>query len=222
MPTKDQHPEECNKPLFMVFEGIDGSGKTTQAKMLADRLAARGVRVLFTAEPSDGPVGVFIKSLKIRAQPEEEARLFTEDRRDHLRRTIIPALEQGITVICDRYVYSSAAYQGARGIDPESILAENRAFALQADITFLLEVGVELAMERIGSGRRNTYTPFEIRSELEKVDAIYRSLADPLLKRINGEGPPDEVHEIIMAQLQQLVVKQLSSFRGCGCPERSD
>ncbi len=85
--------------------------------MLANHLASRGVRVLFTAEPSDGPVGVFIKSLKIRAQPEEEARLFTEDRRDHLRRTIVPALEKGITVICDRYVYSSAAYQGARGID---------------------------------------------------------------------------------------------------------
>jgi dTMP kinase len=208
MPKKDQHPEECKKPLFIVFEGIDGSGKTTQAKMLADRLAARGVRVLFTAEPSDGSVGVYIKSLRMRAQPEEEARLFTEDRRDHLQRTIIPALEQGKTVICDRYVYSSAAYQGARGIDPRSILAENSEFALKADITFLLEVGVELAMERISSGRSNTFTTFETRSDLEKVDAIYGSLFDPLLRRINGAGAPGRVHQLIVEQLKEL---------GCTC-----
>lgn len=202
MSTEVRHQEQCKKPLFIVFEGIDGSGKTTQARMLADHLASRGVRVLFTAEPSDGPVGVFIKSLEMRARPEEEARLFTEDRRDHLRRTIIPALEKGITVICDRYVYSSAAYQGARGIDPASILAENRAFALQADVTFLLEIDLDLAMERIAAGRKNTFTTFEIRSDLEKVDAIYKSLADPLLTRINGEGPPDEVHKTIVEQLQ--------------------
>jgi dTMP kinase len=208
MSAKDQDPGKCEKPLFIVFEGIDGSGKTTQAKRLVDRLAARGVRVLFTAEPSDGPVGAFIKSLKMRAQPEEEARLFTEDRRDHLRRTIIPALGQGTTVICDRYVYSSAAYQGARGLDPARILEENNDFALKADVTFLLEVGVEAAMERISSGRSNTFTTFEIRSELETVDAIYRSLADPLLRRIKGEGPPDEVHQLIVEQLSEL---------GCTC-----
>jgi dTMP kinase len=222
MSTKRQQPEQLEPPLFIVFEGIDGSGKTTQARMLADRLASRGVRVLFTAEPSDGPVGLLIKSMKRRAQPEEEARLFTEDRQDHLQRTIIPDLEQGITVICDRYVYSSVAYQGARGIAPGAILEENRAFALEADVTFLLEIEVDLAMERIASGRKNAFSTFEIRSDLEKVDAIYRSLTDPRLIRINGGGSPDEVHELILEQLYRVAFKQVRCVRGWRCPERSD
>ena len=118
------------KPLFIVFEGIDGAGKSTQAGMLADRLRADEIPFILTAEPSDGPTGRLIKSLKVRPNPEEEARLFTEDRRHHVQNVIIPALKEGKTVICDRYVYSSVAYQGARGIDPAEILAENRQFVM--------------------------------------------------------------------------------------------
>src|SRR4030042_6942583 len=117
------------KPLFIVFEGIDGAGKSVQAKMLADHLQAVGIPLVLTAEPSEGPIGRYIRSLKVRPEPVEEERLFTEDRRHHVQNVIIPALRRGATVICDRYIYSSAAYQGARGMDPEKILAENRQFA---------------------------------------------------------------------------------------------
>ncbi|MBI5251215.1 MAG: dTMP kinase [Desulfomonile tiedjei] len=204
MPDNNQRSEKTNKPLFIVFEGIDGSGKSTQARMLADYLTSRGLPVLLTAEPSEGPIGSQIRSLKCRAEPEEEARLFTEDREDHLRRTIIPALEQGSTVICDRYVYSSAAYQGARGIPVERILAENGAFAMPADVTFLIEIDVDTAMKRIASGRANTFTTFEIRSDLEKVDKIYRSLIDPHIIRIDGSGSPEQVHKLIQEGLNDL------------------
>ncbi len=196
------------KPRFLVFEGIDGSGKTTQARMLADHLSSRGGRVLLTAEPSDGPVGTHIRSLKNRPEREEEERLFTEDRRDHLRRTIIPALEQGSTVICDRYVYSSVAYQGARGIDPASILTENNGFALSADVTFLIEIDVDLAMKRISAGRANTFTTFEKHSDLQKVAAIYRNLSDPFIVRIDGSGSPEQVHKLVLDHLRKI---------GCAC-----
>jgi dTMP kinase len=189
------------KSCFIVFEGIDGSGKTTQARMLANHLTSKGVQVILTAEPSEGPVGSYIRSLTNRARPEEEARLFTEDRRDHLERTIIPALTKGFIVICDRYVYSSVAYQGSRGISPKSILADNRRFALPADVTFLIEIDVDLAMKRIGSGRSNTYTPLEIRSDLEKVDSIYKTLVDPCIIRISGANSQDEVHSQILQHL---------------------
>lgn len=206
-------PDRAKKAPFIVFEGIDGSGKTTQAKKLADYLASRGARVLLTAEPSDGPVGAHIRSLKTRPAPEAEARLFTEDRRDHLSRTILPALAQGVTVICDRYVYSSAAYQGARGIDPESILAENSAFALPADVTFLIEIDVDAALARIASGRGNQFTTFEVRSDLEKVDTIYRSLTDPLIIRINGESSAEQVQRLIMEELSKIGCKCVSSIK---------
>jgi dTMP kinase len=192
------------KPCFIVFEGIDGSGKSTQAKLLTARLADLGVPVLLTAEPSDGPVGRVIKSLRTRLEPEEEARLFTEDRRDHVERVILPALADGCTVICDRYVYSSVAYQGARGLDQEAILAAQRQFAPQPDIIFLLEIPPEIALERIGSKRGGGFSAFEVLESLQAVDAVYRSISDPLIKPIDGTASQEIVHSTIMNSVLEL------------------
>ena len=200
-------------PLFIVFEGIDGAGKSTQAKMLADRLAQSRVPVLLTAEPSDSPAGLSIKSMKSRAAAEEEARLFTEDRRHHVEYVIEPALREGRTVICDRYIYSSAAYQGARGIDPQAIISTNREFARPADVTFLLEVPVEEALARIASKRAEGYSPFELREDLMAVDAIYRGLNDPLLHRIDGAGPTDHVHETVLTIVIRLAKRRNAASR---------
>lgn len=190
--------------LFIVFEGIDGSGKTSQARMLAARLAESNIPFLLTAEPSEGAIGRKIRDMTVRQGPEEETRLFTEDRRDHLEQVILPALNQGRTVICDRYVYSSVAYQGARGIDPNWILAQNRAFAREADVTFLLEVPLDEALRRIRTGRSNSLSPFEVRRELESVDAIYRSLDDPRIVRVDGSLPPERVHAAVIATLRTM------------------
>lgn len=185
------------KPLFIVFEGIDGAGKSVQAKMLADRLQADGIPYILTTEPSDGPTGRRIRSLKIRPEPVEEARLFTEDRRHHVQNVIIPALERGASVICDRYIYSSAAYQGARGIDSEKILAANRQFP-GPDLIFLLEVTVDMALSRIGCGRSDGFSAFEGRSDLEAVHAMYSGISDPAIHRMDGSLPPDELHREIV------------------------
>ena len=193
----------AEKPLFIVFEGIDGAGKSTQVKLLASRLEALGTPCIVTAEPSDGPFGREIRSMIVRPTPEDEARLFTEDRRDHLRSVILPALHAGVTVICDRYLYSSVAYQGARGVSPERILAENRAFARDADVTFLLEIPVHEAIRRIGAGRGNSFSVFEGIGELTAVDAIYRGLEDDRIQRIDGSPPVVVVHDQVMQILRR-------------------
>lgn len=185
------------KPLFIVFEGIDGAGKSVQTSMLADRLRADGIPFILTAEPSDGPTGRLIKSLQVRVDPEEETRLFTEDRRHHVQNVVLPALKEGKTVICDRYVYSSVAYQGARGVDPDRILAENRRF-IMPDLIFMLEITVEMALSRIRSGRSQGFSAFEARSNLVLVSSIYQSIADPAMHRMDGSLPPEKLHRQIV------------------------
>lgn len=192
-------------PLFIVFEGIDGAGKSTQAKMLADRLSETGVPVLLTAEPSDSRAGLAIKSIKTRPAAEEEARLFTEDRRHHVKQVIEPALRQGRSVICDRYVYSSVAYQGARGIEPQVIISANQEFARPADITFLLEIPVEEALSRIASKRPEGFSLFELREDLVAVDAIYRGLDDTSIHRIDAARPIYQIHELVLRVLLELI-----------------
>jgi dTMP kinase len=192
------------KPCFIVLEGIDGAGKSTQAKLLAERLTDRGIPVLLTAEPSDGPVGRIIKSMTTRPEPQEEARLFTQDRRDHVERVILPALAEGRTVICDRYIYSSVAYQGARGLDQETILSAQNDFAPQPDIIFLLEIPPDVAFVRIASERGGRLSTFEVRENLEAVDAVYRNLSDPLIRRIDGTGSLESIHSAIVDSLLEL------------------
>jgi len=201
---KSNHSRGIRGPLLIVFEGIDGSGKSTQARMLADRLAREGTAVVLTCEPSDGPIGVRIRSFKARPGPEEEARLFTEDRRDHVERTIRPALRNGFVVICDRYIHSSMAYQGARGIDPKKILSENLKFAPPPDVIFLLLVSVDTALTRINASQRGSLSLFEVRESLERVDGIYRNLDDPAIRRLDGSLSPEENHTQVVEFLLAL------------------
>lgn len=193
-----------DRPLFIVFEGIDGSGKSTQARLLSENLGQAGVPVLLTREPSDGPTGLRIRSLTARPSPEEEARLFTEDRCHHLKHVVEPAIARGSSVICDRYILSSAAYQGARGIDPRALIAENLQFARIADVTFLLVIPVPVALERIAASRAEGFSLFEARRDLEAVDRMYRSLADETITMIDASLPVDEVQDLLIRHLAAL------------------
>jgi dTMP kinase len=139
-----------------------------------------------------------------RPSPEEETRLFTEDRRDHVSQVIEPALANGVTVICDRYVLSSAAYQGARGLDPRAIMAENHSFARRPDVTFLLLIPVAEALDRIAASREDGFSLFEVRRDLEAVDAVYRSFIDQTVTTIDAAQPIEAIQEELICHLQSI------------------
>lgn len=180
------------KGRFIVLEGLDGAGTTTQAQRLKSWLATRGIQSVITREPSDGPVGMVIRNAlrgRIRLPEiagggelarETIALLFAADRVDHLGAEILPALDQGIWVISDRYVHSSVAYQGTL-IDTEWVAEINR-YAVEPDLTIFLEVDVDTALGRIGSDRVQTDI-FETRELLERIAAGYAELYGPGLPR---------------------------------------
>lgn len=193
--------------MFIVFEGIDGSGKSTQARILADTFESLGIPYVLTREPSDGIVGQKIRNLTTRLGPREESRLFLEDRLDHVQRVVAPAIRDGKHVICDRYYYSSAAYQGAQGMDPIEIIEENRSRVPVPDIVFLIEVPIETALNRITLSRSGRFSIFEKRKDLKAVARMYKTFKDPVIKRIDGEKPSAEVHLEIVGYLKKAGLK---------------
>ncbi len=194
------------KGLLIVFEGIDGSGKTTLAKLLTDRLAAKGHNVLFTYEPTSGRWGTELRksfTANQRLGPEKELDLFLRDRKEHVEQVIRPKLEKGYIIICDRYYYSTMAYQGARGMDPSLIEKSNEAFAPKPDILFLLKINPENALKRIQQRRKEVPNNFEKLDYLQKVDEIFDDLTGEHIVRISAEQPIDRSLEIIMAVLKE-------------------
>jgi dTMP kinase len=193
--------------MFIVFEGIDGSGKTTQAEILSRKLTSLGIPNIWTREPSDGLIGQNLRKLETRLAPEEESRLFLEDRLDHVKKVIDPAIKNHEHVICDRYYHSSAAYQGSRGLNPNDILRENSSRVPIPDIVFLIEISVSTALFRIGKCRPEGFSVFEKAAELEKVAAIYKTFDDSFIRRINGEKRSSELSLEILEHLKNLGLK---------------
>jgi dTMP kinase len=139
------------RAFFIVLEGGDGAGKTIQAKLLCSALRRRGYKIHATAEPSKSDVGKLIRRSvlqKRKISPESEALLFAADRFLHLESEIRPALSAGTTVVCDRYMYASFAYQGAQGVDREWLRAINR-FAEKPDLAIYLDVPSNVSLRRI-------------------------------------------------------------------------
>lgn len=175
--------------FLAVFEGIDGSGKTSLSRLFLDHLRAAGTEAAWLREPTDSPLGDRIRRLAQEEEsvpPQRELELFVEDRRWDVAHNILPALRSGTTVVMDRYYYSNACYQGARGLDMNAILAANRAFAPEPDLVFIIDVEVGRALERIGRARTTVAKLFERREFLEKVRANYLSLQGPNLAVIDG------------------------------------
>ena len=143
--------------MFITFEGLDGCGKTTQAALLAESLRRDGVEVVATREPGGTPLGEQVRDLVLHGDhvaPWAEAALYAASRAQHVEQVIRPALERGATVVCDRYIDSSVAYQGAgRGLGLEEVLDLNLVVVggLLPDRTVLVEIDPETAAERVGS-----------------------------------------------------------------------
>lgn len=187
--------------LFIVIEGIDGTGKSTQARRLGEWFENRGHEVVLSREPTDGPWGRKLRESAAtgRLSPEDELQYFLNDRRQHVEEKIRPALDAGKVVILDRYYFSTMAYQGARGFDPGEIRRLNEAFAPVPDILLILDLDVDTAHRRIGH-RGDSTDEFEKRESLEKCREIFLSLKDEaFVKVVDSSGSMDEVFKKLLA-----------------------
>ncbi len=189
--------ERADTGLFIVIEGIDGTGKSTQAKMLERALKEAGQTVILDREPSDGPYGKILRDSATtgRLSPQEELDLFHKDRKHHLDEVILPALQRGETVILDRYYFSTMAYQGQRGFDPQEIRETNLRFAPNPDILFILDLEVDQARERIGV-RGDTTNEFEQRDALQYCRDTFLSVSNEEFAHvIDSSQTLDEIHQ---------------------------
>ena len=185
--------------LLIVFEGIDGTGKSTQISLLESFLTKRGFQVTKTREPTQGRFGQRIRELYQNRQVvtlEEELELFLSDRQEHVEQLILPALKNGRIVLCDRYYLSTAAYQGAAGLDPQIIVERNR-FAPSPDLAFILEIDPEESIDRITITRGDSLNDFEQLESLKKVDKIFKSLHFPYIVRVDGSQTIDQVSRLV-------------------------
>ena len=186
--------------LLIVFEGIDGTGKSTQIELLGDFLRTEGYPVITTREPTDGKYGKAIRALYVdrgRCTPEEELKLFLDDRREHVSELLTPHLERGDIILCDRYYFSTAAYQGANGFDPAEIIKRN-SFAPEPDITLIFEQPVQTSLARITENRGEALNEFEQSESLSRVAEIFRSLTHPSIVRIDATDSIDQVHQSVV------------------------
>ncbi|MFH0862471.1 MAG: dTMP kinase [Candidatus Altiarchaeota archaeon] len=177
--------------MFIVLEGVDGSGKSTHARLLADWLRGRGKGVFLTMEPTDGKIGKLIREVlsgRIHVDPKALALLFCADRVEHVRQ-INEALSKGDTVISDRYFHSTVAYQAAQGVDRNWLIQLNR-FVIEPDLVILLDVDPAAGADRARSGEI-----FEKSDFLDKVRVGYLRFKE--IKVVDSSKDKDAVQEEI-------------------------
>ncbi|MEN8153872.1 MAG: dTMP kinase [Acidobacteriota bacterium] len=195
------------KGLLIVFEGIDGSGKTTISKLFFDHLIKMKLKVSWFREPSDSKWGQKIRELadtKSSIPINEELNYFIMDRKWDVEKNIIPALNRGEIVILDRYYFSTACYQGARGLDIKKIISMNTEFAPEHDLLFLIDVDVDTAMTRIKKGRIAEAKLFEKKDFLKKVRQNYLNLDIKNIKIIDGRNEINTVLSDVISEFDQL------------------
>jgi dTMP kinase len=194
------------KGILVVLEGIDGSGKTTQARSLLRRLRSRGWEAVFFREPTGGKWGREIKRKAARdgsLTPEEELDLFIKDRRENVEKNLKPALKMGKIVILDRY-FSTIAYQGAKGIDTRRIRRLNEAFATRPDLVIVLDVDAGAGLARI-AGRKTRDELFERKDYLARVRKIFRGLRGRNILHLDGSGDRRAVGRAVWEHLEKLL-----------------
>ena len=203
------------KQLFIVLEGIDGSGKSTQAKLLAEKLIAAGHKVYTTFEPTDSPIGSMIRNIfkgRMTADHQTIAALNVADRLDHLHNEINGLLKkkrEGHTIISDRYYFSSYAYQGVH-MDMDWVIAANAlsAATLRPDVNLFIDVDPEVSMQRLNS-TRGTIELYETLDNLKLVRAKYMEAFGKLkgvenVVTINGNQTVGAIAEDIWKELGNL------------------
>lgn len=199
--------------LFITFEGIDGSGKSTQVNMLSSHLIKKGLDVVITREPGGTRLGAHIRDILLNRElsemtPMTEALLYAADRAQHAEEIIRPALLRGAVVICDRFIDSSLAYQGvARGLGLEGVrnLNEWATGELYPDITFLLKIPFEVGMRRLSS-EQGDRMELQGRGFFEEVQDAYLTLAKLFSSRmvvLDGTQKAEEIHHLVIKEVER-------------------
>lgn len=200
--------------VFISFEGIDGSGKSSQARLLAARLREQGREVVLTREPGGSEGAEEIRKLVLEGEPgrwsaHSEILLFTAARRDHLERVILPALERGAVVITDRFADSTRCYQGRQGGEMRTLIdtLHHMMIPRAPDLTVLIdldpETGLSRALSRAGTETRFEAFGLEMQAQMR---GCFQSLAGAEPDRfavINGEGAPEEVAARVWAAVEE-------------------
>lgn len=203
--------------MLIAFEGIDGSGKTTQSGLLAKNLASRNISFHLTKEPTEGFWGkkirdyIFLNNEKVDNQ--YLANLFFQDRLDHFNREIKPMLELGKIVITDRYYLSTACYQASTNNDPIQIKSFNEGSVYKPNICFLLDILETEALRRVNDRNKHGIEDlgiFEKIDKLRKVRTIYNSFTDSWIYKIDAARSSneiaDEILEVTLKKLEQSIV----------------
>jgi dTMP kinase len=207
---------------FITFEGIDGSGKSTQLRMLAGTLRERGVDLLTTFEPGDTPLGRRLRDSFLETEetvaPMAELLLFAADRAQHVEFMIRPALAAGRVVISDRYADATFAYQGAgRGFDEETVdqVIKLATGGLKPDLTLFFDISISLALSRMNargaSGEKSNRMDFETVEFYERVRDAYLGIAEREPKRfqiVDASGPVEEIHHRVVEIVTPLIELQ--------------
>jgi len=195
---------------LVAFEGVDGAGKSTQLRLLGERLRLRGIEWLATREPTDGPWGVKIRASaqSERMSPNDELDAFVADRRQHVDEVIAPALAAGKVVLIDRYYFSTVAYQGARGLEIDAVYAAN-AFAPEPDLLFVFDLDPSIGLARVA--KRGVADLFEKEDEQRRVREIFASITlaprdgRERLLRVDADRDPDAIGEEIWSAVHRLL-----------------
>ncbi len=188
--------------MLIAIEGIDGSGKTTVAEFLKNRLIEIGYEVILLKEPTDSPWGRKIKeSYSSRLSPEEELELFLKDREYDAKENIIPALEKGMVVIMDRYYYSTIAYQGALGFDTEELRDRNEKIAPKPDLLIVLDLPPEKALKRVK--KRGEPNEFEKSEYLRKVREIFLSIPEAVV--VDADRETEEIKREVLEKVIEVL-----------------
>lgn len=197
----------ARRGVFICVEGLDGCGKTTQTRLLVERLRRRGHDAVYTAEPSRGKIGKFIKEYCLhggkRVSNAVEALLFAADRLEHVEKEVVPALDRGRLVVSDRYVYSSLAYQGASGLSLEWIEKINE-HAIRPNLAIFIDVEPETVVKRL-KPERSVMENLATQREVQKVYMKFVEKGD--LVRIGGNRSEEEVAGDVLALVLEFLEK---------------
>lgn len=202
-----------SKGKFIVLEGIEGAGKSKQSRILTDTLVNRGVDAVCTREPGGAPLGEALRSLILSPDYDPDAiselYMYLAARRDHLLHVILPAVEQGKTVICDRFTYSTVAYQGyGRGLDIDFVRRANAMTIapLEIDLGILIDITPEEGFARKGGADKSDRLERENAEFFERVYKGFKTMADAgELVAIDGSGTKEQTAEKILSEVLRIL-----------------